>query len=269
MLSISSSRIGRILTITEASGEHRLELDTSASLFNWLGELARAQRLMSCDVDCDATQSEDAVLWSADYHLALPTEAEAIRDSVSRSDASDDDMLDALAALWTARRISRWHAKASWEPAAARRVRPSYADVGVVVKGWLGGANQRPASRSARAPDGTTRDRRRRSLRYPVRFQRTRKTDTQDTRSEATFWAIRFGLAVLRVSVHASEQRASAVLRSAIVHHSWSVRARSAARTQGGLRLAEREDDGIRVSRLQSIRRATDSFPPGCTRGAS
>ena len=31
--------------------------------------------------------------------------AEVIRDSVSRRDASDDDILDALAALWTARRI--------------------------------------------------------------------------------------------------------------------------------------------------------------------
>ena len=37
--------------------------------------------------------------------LAFRGGAEAIRDSVSRKDASDDDILDALAALWTARRI--------------------------------------------------------------------------------------------------------------------------------------------------------------------
>ena len=51
--------------------------------------------------------------------------------------------------------------------------------------------------------------------------------DIQDTRSKATVWAIRFGLAVLLASLQASEQRASPVLMSAIVHHSWAVRAGS------------------------------------------
>src|SRR4029453_571716 len=66
----------------------------------------------------------------------------------------------------------------------------------------------------------------RRSLRYPANSNAPGK-QTQDTRSKATVWAIRFGVAVLLASVHASEQRASAVLMSAIAHHCCSVRARS------------------------------------------